>query len=91
MTDTRTQTLLVRNNLETARAASLAEAGVTLAINGLLDSDPATHWAPDGRPRQLSYGGGTITVVMKDENGKIDLNLAPPELLAAVKASCRKR
>ena len=60
---------------------------MTLAINGLLDSDPATHWPPDGRPRQLSYGGGTITVVMKDENGKIDLNLSPPELLAGLFAT----
>ena len=87
LTDTRTQTLLVRNSLESARAGALAEAGVSLAINGLLDPNSQSRWPADGRERDISYDGGTIRVVITDENGKIDLNLASLEVLAGLFAS----
>ena len=87
LSDTRNEALLVRNNLETARASALAEAGVTLAIAGLLDPNPSTRWSADGTPHRIAYDGGTVTVTMADENGKIDLNLAPLELLGSLFAT----
>lgn len=81
LSDTRNEELLVRNNLQSARASALAEAGVTLAITSLLDPNPATRWTADGQPHPWSYGGADIMVTMVDENGKIDLNLSPLELL----------
>jgi len=87
LADTRNDALLVRNNLETARASALAEAGVALAITGLLDPSPDTRWQPDGQPHQIPYGGGTIAVALVDENGKVDLNLSPLELLDSLFAT----
>jgi general secretion pathway protein K len=75
---------LTRNRIETARARALAEAGVTLALNNLLLRDPSVQWPADGRPRALAYDGGTITVTIQDEGGKVDLNAAPVELLASL-------
>jgi general secretion pathway protein K len=71
---------VARNDDATAHARALAESGVTLAILGLSDANAATRWRADGTTHQLSQDGGTIEVSIEDENGKVDLNVAPPEL-----------
>jgi general secretion pathway protein K len=71
---------VARNDDATAHARALAESGVTLAILGLSDATQATRWRADGTAHQLSQDGGTIEVSVEDENGKVDLNVAPPEL-----------
>jgi general secretion pathway protein K len=55
-----------------------------LAVLGVLDPQPETQWPGDGRQRLLRYADGTITVSVQDEGGKIDLNVAPPPLLAGL-------
>lgn len=82
--DARTELLLARNHYESAGARAIADAGVSLAIFGVLDSSPDSQWHADGRPRAFAYGTGTIRVAVQDEAGKIDLNMAPPELLAGL-------
>jgi general secretion pathway protein K len=87
LTDTRTGTLLIRNQIETTRARDLAQAGIALAIDGLLDPNPTTRWHNDGRARQIAYDGGKIAVTIVDEDGKVDLNLAPLDFLDSLFAS----
>lgn len=78
---TRTDLQLARNYVESASAKSLAEAGVWLAVAGLLQSDPDVRWRADGFPYQFSLNGGTVRVEVLDEVGKIDLNRAPASLI----------
>jgi general secretion pathway protein K len=82
--ETRVGMSLARNVVENAKAEALAEAGVRRAILGLLDTDPATAWRADGRPYRFVLGDGTVQIQIQDEGGKIDLNHAPPEMLAAL-------
>jgi len=71
---------VARNDDAAAQAQALAESGVTLAILALSDPSAATRWRADGTVHQVSFGGGTIEIGVEDENGKVDLNVAPPEL-----------
>ena len=82
--DARTELQIARNQYETARARALADAGVSLAILGLLDASPETRWRGAGEEHQIAYGGGSIRVSVQDEAGKISLNDAPPEILASL-------
>lgn len=82
--DARTELLVARNHYESASARAIADAGVSLAILGILDPQPEAQWPADGRVREVSYADGTIRIRIQDEGGKIDLNAAPPELLAGL-------
>jgi general secretion pathway protein K len=84
---TRSETHLARNLLAAARARALAEAGVARAAAALLDADPRRQWRADGRPYELALVGGRLRIRIEDEDGKIDLNAAPPELIAGL---CRE-
>ena len=81
---TRSETRLARNLLEAAEARALAEAGVARATASLLEVDPRARWPAEGTPRRMSFDGGDIQVRIEDEDGKIDLNLAPTELLSGL-------
>jgi general secretion pathway protein K len=80
----RTELNVAHNQEETAQARAIADAGVTLAILATLDPSPATQWPGTGEAHNLRFGSGTIRVAVQDEYGKIDLNVAPPELLAGL-------
>ena len=82
--DTRGEARQARNLLENARAQALAEAGMSLAVVGLLDRNPATQWPADGTPRDVAFDGGHLHIVIQDEGGKVNLNTAAPELLAGL-------
>jgi general secretion pathway protein K len=82
--ETRVGTTFAHNVVENAKAEALAEAGVQRAMLGLLDSDPATAWRPDGRVYRFAFGEGTIKVQVQDEGGKIDLNHASAAVLTAL-------
>ena len=77
----RTDLRIARNQVEAASAQTIADAGVTLALLGVLDPAPDKRWHADGRPYQRSYGGGRIDIRVEDEGGKIDLNAAPRPML----------
>lgn len=79
--ESRLGTNLARNIVENAKAEALADAGVSRAMLGLQDPDPAMAWRADGRPYQLTLGEGTIVIRVTDEGGKVDLNRAPAPIL----------
>ena len=75
--EARTTLRIVHNDGEAAQARSIADAGVTLAILGVFDPTPATQWRGDGSVHALRYGDGTIRARIEDEDGKLDVNVAP--------------
>jgi len=85
--DTRSEARQARNLLEAARAQAMAEAGITLAVVGLLDQNPATQWSVDGSRRIVSYDGGMLAITVQDEAGKVNLNAAPLELIGNLLAA----
>jgi general secretion pathway protein K len=80
----RTSTRLAHNLVENAKAEALADGAVQRAALGLLRLEPEAAWRADGQVHRLAYGGGEVQVTIADEDGKIDLNDAPPELLAGL-------
>lgn len=64
-------------------ASEAARAGVEYAVSRMLEADPARRWAADGRAYPFEFDGVPVEVSIRDESGKIDLNLAPHELLSA--------
>ncbi len=80
----RTETRLAHNLRENAKGEALADGAVPRAVLGLLAVDPGLAWRAGGGPYRLTYGDGEVLVTIADEDGKIDLNAAPPELLAGL-------
>lgn len=66
--------ILERNNVRTALADSVADAGVARAVLGLLDNRPEMRWRVDGMPQTFAFAGGPVQVTVQDELGKFDLN-----------------
>lgn len=67
-----------------ARAEAAATAALHHAILALMADDPANRWRADGRVHPVDWQGGRITVRIGVEQGRIDLNQAPPEVLAGL-------
>ncbi|HLY56038.1 MAG TPA: type II secretion system protein GspK [Stellaceae bacterium] len=66
-----------------AKAETAADGAVYEAIFHILDSAP-TQWMLDGKDHRLAVDGGTTTVRIESEAGKVNPNTAPPELLQAL-------
>ncbi|HEV7367819.1 hypothetical protein [Arenibaculum sp.] len=80
--EARTDARIARNAVEAARARALAEAGVARAILALATSIQSGMISrPDGSPAIYAFADGEVQVSVRDEGGKIDLNLAPREAL----------
>lgn len=74
---TRVESRLAFNLAEEARARYLAQAGVNHAILTLLDPQAPRQRVMDGSAvRSLDLFGATVTVALRDECGKVDLNTA---------------
>jgi general secretion pathway protein K len=80
---TRSESLIARNALENARARHAAEAGVQLALHRLLSYPRGTHLF-DGTPERWQDGAIAVGLAIQDEEGKIDLNVAPFALILGV-------
>ena len=75
---------LAGNLIAAAQARHAAEAGVQLALVGLLGASEE-RGAPTGDAvREFSVGGAEVRVRVTSESGKIDLNAAPEGLLDAL-------
>ncbi len=76
---------LAFNAAENARAKALAEAGINRAAYHLLTREPYRTAVVDGAV-DLSFATeeGLAAVIVRDEDGKIDLNAAPIELLTGL-------
>jgi general secretion pathway protein K len=77
-------TRIAHNRAELAAAKGLADAGVAFGLNGLLDPIIGNRWPADGRGRFVRYGDGIIEIHIQDEAGKLDLNMAPIELISGL-------
>lgn len=74
-----------RDDVEIATARLAAESGFALALAALVDGpEGARH---DGEARTLSHGAARLTIAISDEAGRVDLNAAPPALIAGVFAA----
>jgi general secretion pathway protein K len=87
MGSVRYRVMVAANILESARAEALSEAGVNLAKLDLVDltrgNTGALRFRPGGPTVFCAMPGqGVAGIVVEDEGGKIDLNAAPPKLLA---------
>lgn len=80
----RTEAMQSRSLERSATARYAAEAGIEVAMLRVQDPDPLQHWMPDGRGNNFDFEGYRIEVSVLDETGKVDLNLAPPELLVGL-------
>jgi general secretion pathway protein K len=83
----RTETRLAGNLVEDAQAGAIADAGIRRGIVALLAEAPDLRWVSDGRIYELPFGGGRMRIRMVSENGKIDLNHAPEELIEGLLSS----
>lgn len=82
---------LLENDSQTARlydsyaeAQGLADAGVFLTVHALCNIKTAQSIPVDGHTRTLRFNDHDIAVSVQDENGKIDINFAPPQLLKSL-------
>ncbi|MGJ4945592.1 general secretion pathway protein GspK [Bradyrhizobium sp. HKCCYLS1011] len=75
---------LAHNDLELAGINAMVEAGVNLAVDGMLDPTPDRRWPTDGRPHDATFDGTPIKITIQDELGKIDLNQADISLLISL-------
>lgn len=70
--------------LQQARAEALGEAGLNLAILGLLEPDPSKRWRLDGMPREVMFDNAQLRITVRDEYGRIDINAADSSTLRQV-------
>lgn len=80
----RTEGLQGRFLQRSTAARYAAEAGLELSAVHLSGPDLARRWVPDGRPNTLDFEGYRLEVRVLDESAKVDLNVATPELMAAL-------
>jgi general secretion pathway protein K len=80
----RSELRIAFNTVSAARAEALADAGVARAVFAAADPDPDRRWLLDGQMHEFTLGGGRIDVALHDENSKINPNIAPGALMAAL-------
>ena len=78
----RIEGLLGRSAQSLAQARLAAEAGIELAVLRMRDPDLERRLVPDGRPYRMQFGPAQIEVRLRDETGKLDLNVADSATLA---------
>lgn len=78
----RTDAMIVGNSLAIARAQAAADAGVARAVFESYRNDNAPDiWKRDGVAHTWDFDGVPVTVEIRDESAKIDINTAPDALL----------
>jgi len=83
----RSDTRLSQNFLSEAQARHAAEGGINIAILALLGGPISGNWQADGSIREVVVGNAGVRITMISESGKIDLNVAPSELLDGLLAT----
>ncbi len=82
----RSEVQLAGNLRRAAAAEAAADAGIAEAVFHASDA-PARAWQADGQPHLITIGAYAVRVQVGDENGKLNPNYAPPQLMAAVIAA----
>lgn len=88
MASTRSHLQLASAAVEAAKAEAVADTGVSLAIldlvAGIQDAKRTGRVRVDGSPFECTLDGqGTVTLLVQDEGGRVNINLASDRLLAA--------
>lgn len=60
--------------IDRARLAAAADAGLVVAVHNLAEQDRARRWSIDSRPHNISFAGSDLVVTIEDERGKVPLN-----------------
>lgn len=79
------QALWQRQHLQGQLAA---EAGIAMAVLAQLDHDPQRRWRADNQVHALRFDDAELAVSLRSEQGQVDLNAAPAELLARLLQAC---
>ncbi|RRV04472.1 general secretion pathway protein GspK [Pseudomonas sp. v388] len=79
------QALWLRQNTQ---ALLSAEAGLNMTVQGLLDPTQRKRWVADGRFTALRLDDTQLTISIRSERGKLDLNSAPAADMARVFQAC---
>ena len=80
----RTEALQGRTLERNAAARYAAEAGIEVAAYHMQGSAGDARFVPDGRPIEFNYAGHRVQLRIVDESAKVDLNVAPPEILTGL-------
>jgi general secretion pathway protein K len=72
----RMDSLEAHSILWSTKARLAAEAGLNIAVLSLRDPDDQTRLIPDGRPFMVNYQDAVVEVMVTDERGKLNINLA---------------
>ncbi len=80
----RAESAIAHNIRAAASAEALADAGIARALANQTDAELANRWKLDGAPHLLALPSGQIEIRLADETRKINPNLAPDTLLAAL-------
>lgn len=72
---TRSSTMMASAEFDRARLSAAADAGIAIAVHGLMLTDPAQRWTIDGKVRRERFDSTTLDIIIEDERGKIALNL----------------
>ena len=83
VTAARQETRLAENLRSAAELGEIADGGVQEAVFHLLDKS-AGHWRADGAPHRSAGPSGALEIRIFSEAGKVNLNTAQVELLAAL-------
>ncbi len=86
----RTETALADNQISAARFRALSDAAIAYMVLSFVMPPPEQEneedmpWIPNGAPQQWRFEGQDLTIEVTNEASRINLNQAPPELLAAL-------
>ena len=84
---TRGEVQIARNALAESRARLAAEGGTQLGLLQLLHDSQSGPAHFDGTAKIWQQGSTRVAIVIRDEAGKIDLNLAPLEMIGGLFAA----
>jgi general secretion pathway protein K len=78
----RTDTMVIGNSLSIARAEALADAGVQRAVFEIYRNDNSPDaWKRDGSRYSMEMDGVPVSVEIRDESAKIDINTGQDNLI----------
>lgn len=84
----RTEAMVISNSISMARAEAIADAGVQRAIFELYRNDNSPDaWKRDGTRYAMELDGVPVSVEIRDESAKIDINTATEPLLRGLLVS----
>jgi general secretion pathway protein K len=78
------ESTLASRHIESAKARTLAEAGIQRAIISLLLQDGSSEQPVNGTLRRIDIDGREVSIAIRDATGLVDLNAADAGLLAAL-------